>query len=295
MRLILPSLLLVLGMTMVKPAFAQYPLADSVLAEREFSDTTQSVRVTLFRKTVYRIALSRPGAHPRFTPLSRGVYPPVALQVSTSGPIGGPVFEVHVDRDGEYDVGLAGLPGGMTVRFRLETDRRTTADRQMKADTPGWSLGVRGEIGRHSGYLTSATPDSPESGMVYDGCVVISNGTWLSLCLGGGADARGSSSSTRVAWIFGEVHARLFALNASRRLPTNFGVMMRVAQGGAGSDVSRDPSYYGAGGFMQQWFTRSPNGRGVSALLSAQYGVIRNSTLKGESTTMIKAALQWLP
>ena len=295
MRLMTQSLLLVLGMTLVKPASAQHPQADSVLAEREFSDSTLSVRVTLFKTTVYRVALSHPDARPRFTPLQRGVYPPMALQVSNTGPLGGPVFEVHVDRDGEYDVGIAGSASGMTVRLRLETDRRTTAQRQMKADTPGWSLGMRGEIGRHSGYLTSATPDSPESGMVYDGCVLISNGTWLSLCLGGGSDVRGKSSSTRVAWIFGEVHARLFALNASGRFPTNFGVVVRVAQGGAGSGVSRNPGYLGAGGFVQQWFGRSPNGRGVSALVSAQYGVIHNSTIYGETTAVIKAGLQWLP
>jgi hypothetical protein len=291
----IPALVTILSLLWTAPAAAQRPLdTDTTLVDREFTDNVESVRIALFKKTVYRVELGGAHARPRLQPVRSGVYPPAVLRVLDAGPIGGPVYEVHVDRDGEYEVGIGGSVIGTPVRLRLTTDAGTTASRQLKKDTPSWSLGFRAEAGRHSGYLTSATPDSPDGGMVYDGCLAISNGTWLSLCLGAGSDARGANG-TRVAWIFGEVHARLFALNAAGRLPTNFGVLMRIAQGGAGSAVSRDPSFYGAGGFIQQWFRRSPNGRGLSLILSAQYGVIRNITIKGESTTLFKGGLQWLP
>lgn len=296
LRLILATLLLIKSLAGASNAAAQTPAQpDTVLLDREFRDTLESARVFLFRTTVYQVETNRLDARPRFSPIRSGVYPPTALRIRDSGgSIGGPVYEVHVDRDGEYDVGVSGMAPGQTARLRLLTDNQTTANRQRKLDTPGWSLGLRAEIGRHSGYLTSATPDSPDGGMIYDGCLAISNGSWLSLCLGGGADARGGSD-TRVAWIFAEIHAAVFTRNALGRAPTSLGGLVRVAQGGAGSDVSRDPSYYGAGAFVQQWIRHSPNGRGVSVLLSAQYGVIRNITIKGESTTLIKAGLQWLP
>jgi hypothetical protein len=276
-------------------AQAQSPArADTVLLDREYRDSLETSRLVLFEDVVYQLEISRPSARPRLVPVRSGTYPPTALRVRDLGPLGGPVYEVHVDRDGEYDIGVGGVEAGMPVRLLLRTDRETTASRRLKRETPGWSIGLRAEVGRHSGYLTSATPDSPEGGLLYDACVLISDGTRFSLCLGGGYDERGGDG-TRVAWIFAELHAVLFTLGTSERRPSNLGVLGRVAQGGAGSDVSRDPSFYGIGAFLQQWISRTPRGRGVSVLFSAQYGVIRNITIKGESTALVKLGLQWLP
>ncbi len=269
------------------------PGPDTVIVERDYADTLQTSRVTLLRRSVYRVELSQPEATPTFMPVRKGVYPPTALLILERGGLGGPVYEVHIDRDGEYDLKVRGLRPGRSVRVRLTTDVGTTQMRQARQDAPGWSIGARGEVGRHSGYLTGAAPDSPEPGMAYSGCLVISNGTFMDLCLGGGMDARGESK-TRIAWIFAEIHFKAISLGTRRHL-TELGILGRVAQGSAGSDVSRDPSYYGFGVFGQQWIARSPNGRGVSLLASAQYGQLGNITLKDQHTTVIRAGVQWLP
>jgi hypothetical protein len=280
---------------LVAPLGAQTPEDTmQIIAEREFTDTAQVVRVTLFKSIVYKLELSRPNVAPRFTPTRRGTYPPTALQIQAVGPLGGPVFEVHIDQDGEYDLGVNGTGGASAVRVRLQTDPRTTRNRQIKQDTPDWRIGLRAEFGIHSGYLTAATSIEPESGTSYGGCVVVAYGGKASLCLGGGSDSRGNEDS-RVAWIFGEVQVLILTLNSSPRRPTMIGALARIANGNSKGTVSGDASLLAAGVYVQQWLSHSPNGRGLSAILSGSIGNIGNSPADSPTRKALTISLQWLP
>jgi hypothetical protein len=278
------------------PLKAQDPaIRDTVLLDRSFSDSVETSRIFLLKKTVYELELSRGAARPRFVSVRRGVYPPTALRIRDGGgELGGPIYEVHVDRDGEYEIGLSGLAGGDGIRLQLRADAAGTLYREARLNEPGWSIGLRAELGRHSGYLTGASPESGEGGSAYDGCVLIGYGNKASLCLGGGTDARGGGD-TKVTWIFAELHLRIFSLNPGSLRPTGIGAVVRLANGNTGSAVSRDPSFYGIGVYLQQAITPSSRGRGVSVLGSVQYGMVRNITIKGENASLIKLGLQWLP
>jgi hypothetical protein len=271
------------------------PASDSVviILDRDYDDTLQTSRVTLFKNTIYQLELSREDAQPRFVPVRAKVYLPIALRIrDRGGPIGGPVYEVHIDRDGEYEVGIRGR-SSTPVRLRLHTNPSATLNRQVKRDTPRWSIGLRGEYGRHSGYETGALPDSPFGGSTYDACVLIAKGTTASLCVGGGADTRGGEA--RVNWIFAELRVRVLSLNPAGALPTHFGALGRLANGNAGSAISRDPSFYGLGLYVEQTVARGNGGRGFSFLASAQSGWIKNVTVTGQTSTSFRIGLQWLP
>jgi len=266
--------------------------ADTTLADTTLTDSTQFVSVYLRKHIIYRVHVDGT-TQPTLRPADSRRYPPTLIRIrDTGGSLGGPVYEVHVDRDAEYRLGAA--TRGNAVHLRMLADAATTRIVEERENRPSWSIGLHLGVGRHNGYRLSSAGVHP-TGLSYEGAVLISEGTRFGLLLGAGGDRRGGADFN-VDWVFGELRGRVVSLHTLGGLRTlDLGALVRYAQGNSGQTTTHDPKVFAGGAFLEQHLTRNPKGRGVSIAASFYYGNLGNLTIKGEHAATLIAALQWLP
>jgi hypothetical protein len=275
------------------PAAAQAaPLSsDTTLADTTFRDSTQFVSVHLRKHVIYQIHVDGV-VQPTLRPADSRQYPPTLIRIrDTGGLLGGPVYEVHVERDAEYRLGA--VTRGSTVHLRMVADAASTRIVEERESRPSWGIGLHVGVGRHSGYQLSSPGVNP-SGLHYEAGVLISQGTTFALILGGGGDKRGGGDFN-VDWVFAELRGRLVSLRTlggPRAL--DVGLLARYAQGNSGQTSTHDPKLFAGGVYLQQHLTMNSRGRGFSISGSFYYGGLSNLTIDQNASTLM-AALQWLP
>jgi hypothetical protein len=263
----------------VTPGFGQAAKtddsADVLVVDHDFAAVGELVRIFLQDKQVYRVELSSIDVTLEIRPRFHGMPVPRVYPIFDSQtPSGSSVFEIHPDRDGEYEIRPVSIQGSrISTHVRIYRDLDESARRVGERNQPGWDLGIEIAGGWHSGYQQSNSApvagSSPDGGTDLEACVSARNPPKvrrLSMCiLGLGHQSQPGAPS--IFWIYTEPRISLLGSNFGLS-HWEAGVSLRFGMGiNSGSNVS--PSAIAPGLFVARHFRSNPDGSGWS--LQASY------------------------
>jgi hypothetical protein len=274
---------------------AQIAASDSlqVLLDRRFMADADSAVIMLRKRAAYRVELLGSDSLV-ITPVDPHRWPPLIVPAGF-GPDGVRVFEIHPSTTGEHSVRVLGMradSGAVLVIYgdRVET-RRLAAGRERN-----WTIGLGIAGGFHSGYRLDPTGGAdPGGGGDLEGYLLMEGGFPVSVYLGVARQSFPDAAFVET-WYFVEPRLRLLSrtlLGASR---TDFGVMLRLAQGGEIGDREISPSQLGAGIYINHHLAPDGRRRGWSIFGAYQHARLGNvPETERRDTDRVLAGLTWIP
>jgi len=212
----------------------------------------------------------------------------LVLDSSQSRP-GHSVFELYARERGNHQVSVAHQQMGTSSRVLIGIDSQGTE--AMTSRTSGsirrsWRVGIRAAAGAQSAVPLNLR-DSAGGGRVLDGALRIASAAFpLSITLGGAfQDAERDDPS--VTWFYLEPQVRLLRTGG-----LEVGATGMLSQGNV-SQLTIDPTYLGAGGFLTYSPTRDPARRGLAAQVRYTYGSVKNTNADDSPMHVAIAGLVW--
>jgi hypothetical protein len=275
------------------------PLSDSatvVLVEHQFSaNTADSVLVSLRKSGFYWAELEGGAGTPVVRPTSRGRWEALVVPRGPAGGGGPEVFEVHPGATEVHSVQVADLSPGTTVTLRLYGN--PSEELRLKvARERSWGIGLGLAAGLHTGYRLDPTGGiQPGGGGDTEGCIIIESAIGLGGCLGIARQSLPDADAS-VIWYFIEPRMRLLSRPLFGSAQTDFGLSLRLAQGGETGPRNISPSQLSAGVYVTQHLSGSGRRRGWSIHLAYQHGKLGNvPETEHRDTDRVIGGLTWVP